>query len=60
MSASDRCRPRSGAAVEGQADTASDISSIPRPVGLVGRLVARHYHVKQHTWQASQRLEIAI
>jgi hypothetical protein len=26
-----------GAAVEGQADPASDISSMPRPVGLVGR-----------------------
>jgi hypothetical protein len=26
--------------VEGQADPASDISSTPRPVGLVGRLVA--------------------
>jgi hypothetical protein len=34
-------KPRSGAAVEGQADPASDISSMPRPVGLVGRLVAK-------------------
>src|SRR5215471_18049771 len=54
--ATGRPRRRSGAAVEGQADPASDISSTPRPVGLVGRLVAKHYHVKQHTWQASRHL----
>src|SRR5215471_2519255 len=32
-------RPRSEAAVEGQADPASDISSMPRPVGLVGHSI---------------------
>src|SRR6516225_11873380 len=50
--ATDRPRPRSGAAVEGQADPASDISSTPRPVGLVGCLMARRYQ-DQYTWQAS-------
>jgi hypothetical protein len=47
--ATGRPMPRSGAAVESQADAALDISSTPRQVGLVGRLVAEHYHVKQHT-----------
>src|SRR5262245_26526617 len=57
--ATDRPRTRSEAAVEGQADPASDISSTPRPVGLVGCLMARRYQ-DQYTWQASRRLEIAI
>ena len=57
--ATGRPRPRSEAAVEGQADPASDVSRTPRPVGLVGRLVAKHYHVKQHTWRASSHLGIA-